>query len=286
LGRSRPISKAASVYSSGQQTNFQPSFVITRLPDQGLSLRGDGSDYSYLWSGQTPLDAYYLSGIILPSEAQLAKGLVRNFLATQSEDGVVDWKPGLAGQRSGLQATPLLATLAWKIYEASEDQEFLRKFFLVCISHSGMVAAEQDRDGDGIPEWDNPMQTGFETINAFSGGIPGAGVIDTAESPAHQRFYIESARACCKLQPSWGEQNLFRPCNPLLSTCVRPWKLVGMTSRPATITGIGKHTSLQLGKNWVSGSGRVQYRSFAHSSHRFGCCFIYKPVTRLPGCSR
>ncbi len=32
------------------------SFVSSRLPDQGYSLRGDGSDYPYLWNGQTALE--------------------------------------------------------------------------------------------------------------------------------------------------------------------------------------------------------------------------------------
>jgi hypothetical protein len=105
----------------------RPSFVSNRLPDQGYSLRGDGSDYSHLWNGQTPLEAYYLSSLILPAAPQLAQGLLTNFLDSQAEDGSIDWKPGLGGQRQ-LNATPLLASLAWRIYQSTQDR-FLESVF-------------------------------------------------------------------------------------------------------------------------------------------------------------
>ena len=43
-----------------------PSFVLSRRPDQGYSLRGDGSDYSHQWNGQNAFDSYYISNLILP----------------------------------------------------------------------------------------------------------------------------------------------------------------------------------------------------------------------------
>ena len=43
------------------------SYVTTRAPDHGYSLRGDGSDYPPQWSGQTPIDSYYLSNLLLPA---------------------------------------------------------------------------------------------------------------------------------------------------------------------------------------------------------------------------
>lgn len=164
-----------------------PSFVLSRQPDQGYSLRGDGSDYNHLWSGQTPLEAYYLSGMILPNAPHLAKGLLYNFLITQSEDGMVDWKPGLAGQRSHLLATPILASMAWRIYQSTEDLAFLEQTFPHLLKFIQVwFTPQHDRDGDGIPEWDHPMQTGFDDHPIFSGWHRwGKGVeINTAESPA------------------------------------------------------------------------------------------------------
>ncbi len=144
------------------------SFVLARQPDHGHSTRGDGSDYSYLWSGQPPLEACYLTSL-LPGAPELAAGLVRNFLATQTDDGTVDWKPGLAGQRGRWLAAPLLASLAWRTYQRTHDASFLREIwpglraFLQC-----WFDERHDRDRDGFPEWDHPLQTGLEDNPAFT----------------------------------------------------------------------------------------------------------------------
>lgn len=185
-----------------------PSFVFTRQPDQGYSMRGDGTDYSHLWNGQTPLEAYYLSSLILPAAPHLAEGLVRNFLSTQSEDGFIDWKPGLGGQRSRLLATPLLATLAWRIYEASENQEFLEDIFTGLMEfNQAWFTPQHDRDGDGIPEWDHPMQSGSEDHpiysrwHEWSEGVE----INTAESPALCAFLYQECEALRRIAGQIGK---------------------------------------------------------------------------------
>ena len=174
-----------------------PSFVITRQPDQGYSPRGDGSDFPHLWSGQPPLEACTLASL-LPGVPELAAGLVRNFLATQSEDGAVDGKPGLTGQRGRGLASPLLANLAWQTFQHTRDLVFLREV------QPGLEAFTQcwfdrsrDRDGDGFPEWESPMQTGLEDNLAFTvwqAGGQGA-EISTAESPALAALLCREAQA-------------------------------------------------------------------------------------------
>jgi hypothetical protein len=163
-----------------------PSFVLTRQPDQGYSARGDGTDYSPLWNGQPPLEAAYLASL-LPGAPELAAGLVRNFLAVQAADGAVDWKPGLAGQHGRWLAAPLLASLAWQTYQHSLDADFLRavqpglQTFTQCWFN-----AAHDRDQDGFPEWDHPLQTGLEDNPAFTvWQVGGQGAsISATESPA------------------------------------------------------------------------------------------------------
>lgn len=135
------------------------SFVLTRQPDQGFSLRGDGSDYNHLWNGQTPLESLYLADLVLPGYPELAEELLFNFLAVQDEAGFIDWKPGLAGQRSRLLAPPLLCELAWRIYSVCEKPEFLAAVFpglLHFLNH--WLCDDYDRDGDSLPEWTHPMQ--------------------------------------------------------------------------------------------------------------------------------
>ncbi len=58
-----------------------PSFVLTRQPDQGFSLHGNGLDYSVLWDGQTPLDAYYLASLILPGGARFIEGILKKLFS-------------------------------------------------------------------------------------------------------------------------------------------------------------------------------------------------------------
>jgi hypothetical protein len=145
-----------------------PSFVSSRLPNQGYSPRGDGKDYPPQWSGQTPFEAWYLASTLIGAP-ELAAGLVRNFIAACTEEGHLDCKPGLAGQRSHWLATPLLASLAWKTFQKTHDLDFLREVqpgletFTNCWFHESC-----DRDGDGFPEWDHPLQTGLEDIPAFN----------------------------------------------------------------------------------------------------------------------
>ena len=177
---------AFSLFLGPSQNLPNPSFVLARQPDHGYSPRGDGADYSPLWNGQSPLEAVYLAGL-LPGAADLGAGLVRNFLAVQAADGSVDWKPGLAGQRGRWLAAPVLASLAWQTYQRSLDLDFLHEIqpklqaFLRCWFDAG-----HDRDQDGFPEWDHPLQTGLEDNPAFTvwqtGGQGAA--ISAAESPA------------------------------------------------------------------------------------------------------
>jgi hypothetical protein len=145
------------------------SFVTTRQPNQGHSLRGDGQDYGHLWNGQSPLDALYLSGFLLPAAPELVRGLLQNFLSTQRESGEIDHKPGLGGQRSLLQAAPLLASLAWRVYEATEDLPFLQAVYPQLIQYlRAWFSPSQDRDRDGIPEWEHLFQVSLDDHPLFA----------------------------------------------------------------------------------------------------------------------
>jgi hypothetical protein len=179
-----------------------PSFVNSRQPDQGYSMRGDGSDYGYLWNGQSLLEAYYILDYILPGYPELAKGILYNFLYTQDQNGFVDWKPGLGGQRSNQLATPLLAGIALRIYEITEEKHFLEevyprllKFFLAWFE------PERDRDGDGIPEWDHPMQAGFDDHPIFARWHSWAEGVDisTAESPSLCAFLHRECKSLIRI---------------------------------------------------------------------------------------
>jgi len=187
------------------------SFILSRSPDQGYSPRGDGIDYTYLWNGQSPLEADYLISLLLPSSANLTKEIFENFLSTQTQKGNIDWKPGLAGQRGRMIATPLLTQMAWRIYQASEDRSFLERVFPHLVSFiQAWFTPEQDRDGDGLPEWAHPMQSGYEDHPIFSQWFDWAQGVDITlvESPALCSFLyreiqclIQMARELERTQP-------------------------------------------------------------------------------------
>jgi hypothetical protein len=145
-----------------------PSFIFTRIPDRGYSRKGDGSDHMWQWDGQVATEAYVALPQIASAAPDLAKGVIRNWLAGQDDNGFIDWKPGLGGQRNKALCTPLLAALAWRIYEYTEDHDFLaevypglRRFLDVWFTH------RHDRDEDGVPEWANTIQSAFDDCPSF-----------------------------------------------------------------------------------------------------------------------
>lgn len=172
-------SAAAQLVMPGNDVLPHPTFVLTRLADQGFSFRGDGSDYSDLWKGQTALDTLYLAGLLLPGQVELVKGFVENFIATQEENGRIDWQPNLIAQRSRSLAQPVLATLAWRVSAyLPQPRPWLEKIYPALLRFfQAWFTPEMDQDQDGFPEWETPRQTGLEDLpmytiwNANSGGI-------------------------------------------------------------------------------------------------------------------
>lgn len=139
------------------------SFVVNRLPEQGFSAQGDGQDYQLNWSGQTPLQADYLSGLLASTAPKFTQELLSNFLAFQSPEGFIPKKVGLAGQESDLLAMPLLSNMAWRIYQSNQSIEFLKEVYPQLKAFvQAWFTSEQDSDEDGIPEWMRARQSGFE----------------------------------------------------------------------------------------------------------------------------
>lgn len=177
-----------------------PSVVSVRGPDNGYSPRGDGSDYPVSWNGQTPFEAYYLSSVLPVSGA--ARELLENFLAIQTEDGSIDGKPGLAGQRGRYLAAPLLASLAWKLYRKSDDENFLSQAFPKLYKFFwSWFSPEYDEDRDGLPQWKHILQTGFEENPLFDAWHEWSlgGDITQVHSPALEAMLYQEAACLIKM---------------------------------------------------------------------------------------
>jgi hypothetical protein len=198
---------AYSLFLSANENLPYPSFVLSRQPDDGFSRRGDGSDYSYLWDGQTGLDAYYISSFLLPGGAELVEGVLRNFISTQHENGEIEWKPGLNGKGTQRLAQPVLATLAWEIDQSKTDHTWLNEIYPSLYRFfQAWFSPQHDRDQDGFPEWDHPLQTGLEDNPLYDRWQPTSQGIDIAslECPSLAAFLYREAVSLTKIARQVG----------------------------------------------------------------------------------
>ncbi len=200
---------AFSLFLPASENLPNPSFVLARQPDHGYSRKGDGSDYPLAWAGQSPLEAYYLASL-LPGAPNLACGLLANFLAAQNADGGIDLHPGLAGQRGKMLAAPLLASLAWQVYQSTNDEAFLSESFpkLLAFFWSWFSPAH-DRDHDGLPEWDHLLQTGFEDNPLFDTWHPWSQGVDvsTVDNPGLYAMLAREAGCLILMAEKLGRGN-------------------------------------------------------------------------------
>ncbi|MFW5691890.1 MAG: hypothetical protein ACOCX3_00915, partial [Chloroflexota bacterium] len=138
------------------------SFVANRRSERGYSRRGDGVDHDRSWSGQPPQLSYLAALAVAPIEPHWAHGVIRNFLSVQAEDGTIDARPGMAGQRQGLLCPPVLARLAWNIYQYTEDITFLEAVFPGLVRFINRWSlTDVDTDMDVMPEYQDERQTGY-----------------------------------------------------------------------------------------------------------------------------
>lgn len=201
-----------------------PSIVATRNPGHGYNTADRG------WNGQsTPLS--YLTGLGAASIApDMAQGLIRNFLALQQPDGWIDGKPGLSGQKQGTLCMPILARLAWGIFQYTEDSPFLQDVFPGLMKFfNRWLQPDLDADGDGIPEWQSEQQTGyvfmptFATWQAWSGGAD----IRLVETPDLVAYLLSEAKSLKEmayfLRNKTAEAALEKPIQQLQSALESLW---------------------------------------------------------------
>ncbi|MBT3337421.1 MAG: hypothetical protein HN855_12000 [Anaerolineae bacterium] len=194
---------------NGNENLAERTFVTARQPDHGNSLAGDGSDHPPDWGGQSPLEAYYLASL-LPGAPELGEGLLKNFIATQSETGEIDHKIGLGGQRSRLLAAPFLASLAWKLYEQSQNKVFLTEIYPALQQFFwAWFSPEHDRNNDTLPEWQHPLQISFEDHPLFNNWHRWARGVDIAavHSPSLFAALYHEAEALSKISGLIGKNN-------------------------------------------------------------------------------
>jgi hypothetical protein len=144
------------------------SFVVTRQPDFGYSERGDGRDHPQEWSGQDPARSAYVIGLVAPAAPELALGVIHNYLGVQAPDGLIDWRPGLAGQRQGSLCIPWLADWVHAWCVRTQDWSLARESLPRLLAfYRSWFSPAHDRDQDGHPEWDQAAQALLEDSPTF-----------------------------------------------------------------------------------------------------------------------
>lgn len=189
------------------------SIVANRVGNRGWSRRGDGGDHIRAWTGQDPTLAWLAAGAIANIDAELAQGIIHNYLATQDESGFVDRQPGLGGQRQGLLLMPLLARLCWIIFERAGDDAFLGRVYPALVAFFGRwLHGDLDADDDGVPEWRSERQLGYIAFPTFGRSqfwAQGAD-IHQMETPDLLAYLISEADALCQIADRLGENESAR----------------------------------------------------------------------------
>src|SRR5690606_37093932 len=180
--------------------------VARRDTNTGFSRQSDDSGHPRAWGGQTAMLSYLAALGVASIDPALAQGVVRNYLAIQQNDGTIDGKPGLGGQRLGLMCAPILARLAWGVYQFTEDDAFLREVLPGLIKFFERWL-KFDVDGDGLPEWQHEIQTGYVYWPSFGGVQPWAENtdIEMVETPDLLAYLVSEAVSLQAIAGHLGE---------------------------------------------------------------------------------
>ncbi|GAB4509686.1 MAG: hypothetical protein OHK0046_05140 [Anaerolineae bacterium] len=170
------------------------SFVANRTPAYGYNRKSAARG----WSGQLPHVAYLVAPAIASIAPAMAYGVLKNYLAVQAEDGSIDMRPGLGGQRQDVLCPPLLARLAWEIWQNTHDNVFLRDVFPGLTRFLNRWSERDlDTDGDVLPEWQDERQTGYVFWPTFGAGQPWAQNLDIrrVETPDMAAYLLSELRS-------------------------------------------------------------------------------------------
>jgi hypothetical protein len=161
--------------------------------------------FSYQAAMQTPdpalkpenaPDWYLLTTALAYADPQRAIQLIRTALSAQANP-----KPDALWM-------PILARAAWIVYEATNDQAFLRESYPALIAFfERWRSSECDPNGSGIPKWQMEGQNGFLYAPTFALSDPKAqhAAIHTAEAPDMAAYMLSEALHLGKIAAALDE---------------------------------------------------------------------------------
>ncbi|MFZ2096018.1 MAG: hypothetical protein WAV05_05200, partial [Anaerolineales bacterium] len=100
------------------------------------------------------------------------------------------------------------ARMTLTLYEYTQDIDYLKKTFPKLLNYFfSWLSSTHDRDMDGIPEWDQTIQTGYEENPHFSSIYPWSMGIDisSVESPDLISYLYGECQALCSIGERMGD---------------------------------------------------------------------------------
>lgn len=184
--------EAFSLYHRQINNNSMPAIVLNRLPDHGFSVRGDGRDLDSHWSSVTPLDLHYWLQLILPGAPEVGASVIESILESITDKGFVDLYQGAGAQVSQLLTQPLLVTLCRLISQTDSGTQLHYKYYSSLIKFlKNWFSVTHDRDQDGLPEWDHPVQSVAASSSLYDKKF--------LQSPAYSIAFSESSALAAML---------------------------------------------------------------------------------------
>jgi putative isomerase len=125
-------------------------------------------------------DALFHAVAYRHAHPRLAKDQLRILLDHQREDGMLPDAVHDEGTVTHLDfpldadvtKPPLLAWTIWKIYETTDDREFLQETYEATVRWIRWWLDKNDQDGDGLCEYSHPFSSGLDDSPLWDGGMP------------------------------------------------------------------------------------------------------------------
>jgi hypothetical protein len=185
--------------------------VDSRNPDNGYSMRGDGSDFDPELQGLSAFEVYHaIRNFYLPAKPNLALGIFANFIQKQQGFGNIDARYGLGGYQSRVLAPPIMAASLMEIAACLPGNPIIAESYNL-LKHfiDRWFDVDHDRDGDMLPEWDHAIQTGWEDNPLFNRWQPnGKGYPPgTIEAPDLAAYLFHECKAMSNLAEQLGHKD-------------------------------------------------------------------------------
>lgn len=118
----------------------------------------------YLW------DACFTSLGTSHFSMQLAEDYLLGLCDNQEEDGKMPQFICATWNRPDESQPPLIAWAAWRLYEQSANRDFIGSIYTPICKMVDWWFAKRDQDDDGLPEYQHPLESGWDDSPRFDKG--------------------------------------------------------------------------------------------------------------------